>query len=120
MVAVDNYRGGLASGAGLRLATTIAELHARGEPVLPKLSGTALDDAAPSDPSLRVEPVGDKSRSDKALDCYQHADRCARQAEQRRDPKLREDFHYLERGWLKLARSLEFAELRQHSERSSE
>jgi hypothetical protein len=58
--------------------------------------------------------------SDGALDCYQHADHCARQAEQQRDPKLREDFRYLERGWLKLARSLEFAERSEPPKRSSE
>lgn len=63
--------------------------------------------------------LGDKSLSG-ALDCYQHADHCARQAEQQRDPKLREDFRYLERGWLKLARSLEFAEWTEFPKRSSE
>jgi hypothetical protein len=64
------------------------------------LSDTAFSDRAFTNPAL----------SDKALDCYQHAHRCARQAEQQQDPKLREEFRYLERGWLKLARSLEFAE----------
>jgi hypothetical protein len=79
--------------------------------VLPKLSGTALDDTALSETaSLSARPASDKALSDRALECYQHADHCARQAEQQRDPKLREDFRYLERGWLKLARSLEFAE----------
>jgi hypothetical protein len=95
-------------------------LRARGEAVLPKLSGTALDDTAPSEPALRARPVSGKARSDKALECYEHADHCARQAEQQRDPKLREDFRYLERGWLKLARSLEFAERLGSSKHSSE
>jgi hypothetical protein len=88
--------------------------------VLPKLSGTALDDTALSETaSLSVRPASDKALSDKALECYRHADHCARQAEQQRDPKLREDFRYLERGWLKLARSLEFAELSEPPKRSS-
>jgi hypothetical protein len=78
--------------------------------VVPKLSGTTLDDTAPSETALKARPACDKALSDKALECYEHADHCARQAEQQRDPKLREDFRYLERGWLKLAHSLEFAE----------
>jgi hypothetical protein len=77
--------------------------------VLPKLSGTPLDDTPPSDMSLGIRALSDNPLSDKARDCYRHAEHCARQAEQQRDPKLREDFRYLERGWLKLARSLEFA-----------
>ena len=117
---VDSYRNGLASAACLRLATTIAGLRARGEAVLPKLSCTAFDDTALSDPALRAEPVSDKVRSDEALDCYQHADHCAWQAEKQRDPKLREDFRYLERGWRKLARRLESAERNEPPKRSSE
>jgi hypothetical protein len=80
--------------------------------VLPKLSGTALDGTATSDAALSVKALRNKALSDKTLDCYQHADHCARH-EQQRDPKLRENFRYLERGWLKLARSLEFAERRE-------
>ena len=88
--------------------------------MLPKFSGTPLDDTALSEIALRATPASDKALSDKALDCYQHADHCARQAEQQRDAKLREDFRYLERGWLKLAPSLEFAERTEPRKRSSE
>jgi hypothetical protein len=87
--------------------------------VVPKLSGTALDDTALSETALKARPVCDKAPSDKALECYEHADHCAQQAEQQRDPKLREDFRYLERGWLKLAHSLEFAERTEPPKRSS-
>jgi hypothetical protein len=85
--------------------------------VLPKLSGTALDGTISSDAAPSIKALRNKTLSDKTLDCYQHADRRARQAEQQRDPKLREDFRYLERGWLKIARSLEFAERREPRKR---
>jgi hypothetical protein len=88
--------------------------------VLPKFSGTALNDTALTEAALGASQVSDEARSDKALECYRHADHCARQAEQQRDPKLREDFRYLERGWLKLARSLEFAHWTGPPKRSSE
>jgi hypothetical protein len=87
--------------------------------VLPKLSGTELDDAALRGTALSARAPSDTALSNKARDCYQHADHCARQAEQQRDPKLREDFLYLERGWLKLARSLESNERTEPAKRSS-
>jgi hypothetical protein len=84
--------------------------------VLPKLRDTIASDATLGDTALSAKALGDsteaideKALNDKALDCYRHADHCARQADRQRDPKLREDFRYLERGWLKLARSLESA-----------
>jgi hypothetical protein len=94
-------------------------LRAKGEAVLPKLSHTTSSHIPFSAKALSGTALSDRSLNDRALDCYQHADHCARQAEQQRDPKLREDFRYLERGWLKLARSLEFAELSEPPKRSS-
>ena len=93
--------------------------------MLPKLRDTTANDARLGDTrlgdaALSADAVGDKALSDKALDCYQHADHCARQAERQRDPKLREEFRYLERGWLKLARSLEFAERTESPKHSSQ
>ncbi len=48
--------------------------------------------------------------SEHIRDCYRHAEDCARRAETERDPELRKDFLDLERRWLLLARSYEFAE----------
>ena len=88
-------------------------------PCFQSLLGTALDDTALSETALRSGSVCDKGLSEKTLDCHQHANHCARRAEQQRDPKLREDFRYLERGWRKLARSLESAERKESPGRSS-
>jgi len=43
-------------------------------------------------------------------ECLQHAEDCARKAAEQSDPGLREDFLRLEKRWLDLARSMEFAE----------
>ena len=88
--------------------------------MLPKPSDTASSDIPLSAKALSGTALCERTLSDGALDCYQHADHCARQAELQRDPKLREDFRYLEQGWLKLARSLEFAERTEFPRRSSE
>jgi hypothetical protein len=43
-------------------------------------------------------------------ECLQHAEDCARKAATQTDPALRDDFLRLEKRWLDLARSMEFAE----------
>jgi hypothetical protein len=48
--------------------------------------------------------------SEQIRDCLQHAEDCARKAAVQTDPRLREDFLRLEKRWLDLARSMEFAE----------
>jgi hypothetical protein len=48
--------------------------------------------------------------SEQIRDCLQHAEDCARKAAVQTDPGLREDFLRLEKRWLDLARSMEFAE----------
>lgn len=48
--------------------------------------------------------------SEQIRECYQHAEDCSRQANEQRDPKLRDDFLDCERRWLRLARSYELAE----------
>ncbi len=42
--------------------------------------------------------------------CYQRAEVCARRAQTAFDEKARQDFRALEKSWLKLAHSYEFAE----------
>jgi hypothetical protein len=51
-----------------------------------------------------------KSLSKEARDCRARAERCGRRATAERDPQARLDFLDVERRWLKLARSYEFAE----------
>jgi hypothetical protein len=48
--------------------------------------------------------------SEQIRECLQHAEDCARNAAAQTDPGLREDFLRLEKRWLVLARSMEFAE----------
>ena len=48
--------------------------------------------------------------SQQIRDCLQHAEDCARKAAAHTDPALRDDFLRLEKRWLDLARSMEFAE----------
>jgi hypothetical protein len=48
--------------------------------------------------------------SEKIRECHRHAEECARQAAAQTDPKARQDFLVMERRWLKLAASYEFAE----------
>ena len=48
--------------------------------------------------------------SDQIRDCLQHAEGCARKAAAQTDPALRDDFLRLEKRWLELARSMDFAE----------
>jgi len=43
-------------------------------------------------------------------ECYRHAGDCAQKAKNEHDPDLRQDFLDLERRWVFLARSYEFAE----------
>jgi hypothetical protein len=51
-----------------------------------------------------------KSLSKEARDCRARAEWCGRRATAERDPQARLDFLDVERRWLKLARSYEFAE----------
>ena len=51
-------------------------------------------------------------------ECYRHAEDCARQAKDQRDPKLRDDFLDCERRWLRLARGYELAERIESSRKS--
>ena len=48
--------------------------------------------------------------SEQIRDCFQHAKDCARSAAAQTHPGLRDDFLRLEKRWLYLARSMEFAE----------
>ena len=48
--------------------------------------------------------------SDNVRGCYRRAEDCARQAQAQSNPELRQDFLDMERRWLSLARSYEFAE----------
>ena len=48
--------------------------------------------------------------SEQILDCYRHAQDCARKAAEGTDPNLKQDFLELEASWLFLARSLKFNE----------
>jgi hypothetical protein len=41
--------------------------------------------------------------------CFRHAEECARKAREATRPKLREDFLEMERRWLRLAHSYQFA-----------
>ena len=49
------------------------------------------------------------SLSSQIRDCYAHAEACARKAEAAFNNEMREDFLRLEKSWLTLARSYEFA-----------
>ena len=46
----------------------------------------------------------------KILDCYRHAQDCARKAAEGTDPNLKQDFLELEESWLFLARNFKFNE----------
>ena len=48
--------------------------------------------------------------SEQIRECYRRAEECARKAAAQTDPKLKADFSDLERHWLVLARSYDFAE----------
>jgi hypothetical protein len=48
--------------------------------------------------------------SEQIRECLQHAEDCARKGAAQTDPGLRDDFLRLEKRWLELARSMEFAE----------
>jgi two-component sensor histidine kinase len=48
--------------------------------------------------------------SEEVRECLQHAEACARQAAAQTSAKLKEEFLDLERRWLALARSYEFAD----------
>lgn len=48
--------------------------------------------------------------SEQIRDCLLHAEDCAQKAAAQKDPGLRDDFLRLEKRWLELARSMEFAE----------
>ena len=48
--------------------------------------------------------------SEQIRDCLDHAEECARKAADQTDPGLRNDFLRLEKRWLELARSWEFAD----------
>jgi hypothetical protein len=48
--------------------------------------------------------------SEQIRDCLRHAEDCARKAAAQTDLELRDDFLGLEKRWLELARSVEFAE----------
>lgn len=48
--------------------------------------------------------------SDDIVECYRHAEECARSAHGERDAGLRQDFLDMERRWLFMARSYEFSE----------
>jgi hypothetical protein len=50
-----------------------------------------------------------KHLSTEVRDCYVHAEACARKAESALDDETRQDFVTLERSWLALAHSYEFA-----------
>jgi hypothetical protein len=47
--------------------------------------------------------------SEQIRECHMHAEHCARQAAVQVEPKLKDDFLEMERRWLMLARSYEFA-----------
>jgi hypothetical protein len=49
------------------------------------------------------------NRSEQIRECYRNAVDCAREAADQTDPKIKQDFLDLERGWLLLARSYESA-----------
>ena len=51
-----------------------------------------------------------KNLSEEIRECYRHAEDCALKATTQTDPKQKENFFELERRWLFLARSWEFAE----------
>ena len=51
-----------------------------------------------------------KTLSESIRDCYGHAERCRRRANEQSDPLLRQDFLDCERRWLLLARGYELAE----------
>ena len=44
------------------------------------------------------------------MNCYRHAQDCARKAAEQTDPNLKQDFLELEESWLFLARSFKFNE----------
>jgi hypothetical protein len=48
--------------------------------------------------------------SDEVRECYAHADECAHKAQDAFTAEMREDFLRLQKSWLALARSYEFAE----------
>src|SRR5215831_21137568 len=48
--------------------------------------------------------------SEQILDCFRHAEDCARKAAEQTDPNLKQDFLELEESWLFLARSFEYNE----------
>jgi hypothetical protein len=43
-------------------------------------------------------------------ECYQHAPECRRRADESSDPATKQDFLEMERRWIQLAHSYEFAE----------
>jgi hypothetical protein len=51
-----------------------------------------------------------KRLSEEIRECYRHAEECARNAAAQTDQGLCDDFLRLEKRWLELARSMEFAE----------
>jgi hypothetical protein len=48
--------------------------------------------------------------TEEIAECYAHASHCCEQAKQAVDPSIKRDFLDMERRWLSLARSYEFAE----------
>ena len=48
--------------------------------------------------------------SEQIVDCYRHAQDCARKAAEQTNPNLKQDFLELEESWLFLARSFKFNE----------
>jgi hypothetical protein len=47
--------------------------------------------------------------SEEIRGCLRHAEECARKAQEANKPRLREDFLEMERRWLRLAHSYQFA-----------
>ena len=51
----------------------------------------------------------EKNLNEKIVECHQHAEDCARQAEAETDPKRRQNLLDSQQRWLKLAENYEFA-----------
>jgi hypothetical protein len=58
----------------------------------------------PRSKSAKSQDVSEEIRG-----CLRHAEECARKAREANKPKLREDFLEMERRWLRLAHSYQFA-----------
>ena len=59
---------------------------------------------------LQCGATGERALSDKVRGCLEHAENCANRARIECDPNIARDFLEMERRWLRLARSYQFAE----------